>query len=177
MNNAQLQQIIGTHVVELEFTRRHPKLGWSDIRGLFGTTNPELLNSDFGFQVLHFRPPTGKGMSYDYRSKGLCVVWDIFRQDYRVFGAEQIGWHRKWPVTTPEEIEEFQQYFYEYIINLSEDNRLKFMGYTGMTAPTGIPGVPTQPAAQSIWSKVMKAIQDRYEGFKTAWKKFFKKKS
>lgn len=175
MNNAQLQQIIATHVVELEFTRRHPKLGWSDIRGLFGTTNPQLLNSDFGFQVLRFSPPSGAGMSYDYKSKGLCVAWDIFRQDFRVFGSEQISWHRKWPLTTEEEIEEFKQYFYDYIINLSQDNRLKFMGYTGMEAAQPKPGIPSTPSAQSKWKKVMNFLQNKVEGFKSGWKKFFKK--
>lgn len=167
MQNAVLQQIIGTHVVELEFTRRHPKLGWSDIRGLFGTTNPELLNSDFGFQVLRFQPPKGVGMGYDYKSKGLCVVWDIFRQDYRVFGSEQVTWHRKWPLTTPEEIDEFKQYFYDHIINLSEDNRLKFMGYIGMEEMS-----KKEP---SRFDKIKQVIKNMYEGFKSAWKKFFKK--
>jgi hypothetical protein len=175
MNNLALQQLLGTHVVELEFTRRHPKLGWSDIRGLFGTTNPELLNSDFGFQVFHFRPPTGAGMSYDYESKGLCVVWDIFRQDFRVFGSEQISWHRKWPLTTEDEIEEFKQYFYDYIVNLSEDNKLKFMGYIGMEQAKPKTGIPSSPTAVSKWKNVMKALQNKSQGFINAWKKFFGK--
>lgn len=171
MNNAVLQNILGTHVVELEFTRRHPKLGWSDIRGLFGTTNPELLNSDFGFQVLHFRPPNGAGMGYDYRSKGLCVVWDIFRQEYRVFGAEQISWHRKWPLTTPDEIEEFKKYFVDYIINLSDDKKYAFMGYIGFEQPKP----NASPQVQSRWNKIKTGIQNKVQGFISAWKKFFKK--
>lgn len=160
MDNRQLQNTIGTHVVELEFTRRHPKLGWSDIRGLFGTTNLALLNSDFGFQVLHFQPPKGVGMGYDYRTKGLCVAWDIFRQEYRVFGAEQISWHRKWSLTNDEEIAEFKQYFYDYIINLSEDNKLKFMGYVGMSAQP----VTLQPKGK--WSGIWTAIQNKYQQLK-----------
>jgi len=165
MNNHSLQQILGTHVVELEFTRRHPKLGWSDIRGLFGTTNFELLNSEFGFQVLRFMPPTGDGMGYDYKSKGLCVVWDIFRQEYRVFGSEMITWHRKWPVSTPEEREAFQKYFYDYIINLSQEKRLAFMGYITMeqqaSSTSSGPAnnnIPSSPTAINRWKNVMSAI-------------------
>lgn len=129
MNNSFLQSIIGKHVVELEFVRRHPKLGWSDIRGLFGTTNYGLLNGPFGMEVLHFRAPSGAGMGYDYRSKGLCVTWDLFRQEYRVFGAEQVNMRNQWPLSTESEVDEFQKYFYESIHGMSNDDKLKFMGY------------------------------------------------
>ncbi len=156
MNNNHLQHLIGTHVVELEFTRRHHKLGWSDIRGLFGTTNPDLLNSEFGYQVLHFQPPSGAGMGYNYKAKGLCVAWDIFRQEFRVFGAEQIKWHRKWPLDTPEQQEEFKQYFIDYIINLSHPKRLAFMGYIGFEA-----------------RKNQKIAKNRTGFFANMWNKFF----
>ena len=134
MNNRALQNLLSKQVLELEFVRRHPKLGWSNIRGLFGTTNFPLLNGDFGMQVLRFEPPKGMGMGYDYRSKGLCVVWDIFRQDFRVFGSEQVTIKKAWDLDTEENVEEFSQYFYDYIIDMSNDNKLKFMGYVGMTA-------------------------------------------
>ena len=133
MNNSQLQQILGTSVVELDFVRRHPKLGWSNVRGLFGTTNPVLLNSDFGHVVIRFKPPSGKGMWYNYKAKNLCVVFDIFRQEYRVFGAEQVNIHKLWPLNTEDEVQEFERYFYDYIYTMSEDQKLKFMGYVGIS--------------------------------------------
>ena len=83
MDNTSLQALLGANVLELDFVRRHPKLGWSDVRGLFGTTNYDVLNGPFGRQVLNFIPPKGVGMGYDYKSYNLCVVWDIFRRDYR----------------------------------------------------------------------------------------------
>lgn len=173
MHNGQLQPIIGTHVVELDFVRRHPKLGWSDIRGMFGTTNPALLNSDFGFQVVHFKPPIGVGMGYDYKSKNLCVIFDLFRQEYRVFGAEQVNIHKKWPLTTEEEIEEFKSYFYEYILNMSNSQKLKFMGYVGRPVsitppqtktPTGAPA-PYQPSIPERLKAKFKEYYERIKNF------------
>lgn len=174
MNNGQLQPIIGANVVELDFVRRHPKLGWSDIRGMFGTTNPALLNSEFGFQVIHFKPPNGIGMGYNYKAYNLCVIFDIFRQEYRVFGAEQVNIHKTWPLGTEEEIEEFKSYFYEYIINMSNAQKLKFMGYIGPQAkpinlkpPTGMPSQVTdyQPSIPEKLKAKFKELYERIKGW------------
>lgn len=131
MNNHSLQAILGKNVVELTFVRRHEKLGWNDIRGLLGTTNYELLNGPFGYSVLKFKPPKGVGMGYDYKSKNLCVVWDFFRQEYRVFGAEQVQIRKVYDLTNEEDTERFYDWFYNYIINMSEQQKLDFMGYEG----------------------------------------------
>lgn len=170
MVNSQLQTILGRNVVELTFVRRHPKLGWSNVRGLFGTTNPTLLNSEFGFQVLHFRPPLGVGMGYDYKSKGLCVVWDIFRQEYRVFGAEQVNIRKQFDVSTDQGILDFHDYFYEYIINMSEDEKLDFMGYTGDYTTIQNPSVSPQ-TKQTIFSR----LKSGFTNFLDRFRKFFKK--
>jgi len=151
VNNHQLQSILGTNVVELNFVRRHPKLGYSNIAGMFGTTNPALLNSPFGFQVIHFRPPLGVGMGYDYKSKNLCVIFDMFRQDYRVFGAEQVDIHKQWPLTNEEEIVAFEKYFYDYIINMSEDAKEKFIGFVSIVP------VKPKPPVTSIAKSINKA--------------------
>ena len=131
MNNFALQKILGDNVVELTFVRRHEKRGWNNIRGLLGTTNYELLNGPFGKSVLHFSPPIGVGMGYNYKAKNLCVVWDFFRQEYRVFGAEQVRIRKLFDLTKEEEKEEFYEWFYEYIINMSDQQKNDFMGYEG----------------------------------------------
>jgi hypothetical protein len=131
MNNSSVQQMLGQNVVELTFVRRHEKLQWNDVRGLLGTTNYELLNGPFGNTVLHFRPPNGRGMGYDYKSKNLCVVWDFFRQEYRVFGAEQVKIRQLFDLSDPDKMQEFYDWFYEYIINMSNDQKNDFMGYEG----------------------------------------------
>lgn len=168
MGNTQLQSVIGKNVVELDFVRRHPKMGWSDIRGMFGTTNPALLNSDFGFQVIHFKPPNGMGMGYDYKRYNLCVIFDMFRQEYRVFGAEQVNVHKIWPLSNEEEIESFKNYFYEYIINMSESDRMKFIGYTGVSAQR-----LQQAPVQQQSNKIVSAITKIWQGLKDRGNKFF----
>jgi len=131
MTNSSLQKILADNVVELTFVRRHEKEGWNNIRGLLGTTNYELLNGPFGSSVLHFRPPKGVGMGYNYRAKNLCVVWDFFRQEYRVFGAEQVSIRKVFDLTNQEEKQVFYDWFYDYIINMSEPEKDKYMGYEG----------------------------------------------
>lgn len=131
MTNSSLQKILADNVVELTFVRRHQKKGWNDIRGLLGTTNYELLNGPFGYSVLRFQPPTGAGMGYNYKAKNLCVVWDFFRQEYRVFGAEQVRLRQLFDLTKEEEKEKFYEWFYDYIINMTEEAKQDFMGYEG----------------------------------------------
>lgn len=171
MNNSQLQSILGNNVVELTFVRRHPKLGWSDIRGMFGTTNFPLLNGDFGSQVLHFQPPNGVGMGYDYRAYNLCVVWDMFRQEYRVFGAEQVEIRKQFPLSTPEEQEEFMQYFYDYIIGMTNQQKIDFMGYIGNVA------VAKQVAQGAPAPKVPNKLATIYNNLKDKFSNFFNKKT
>lgn len=132
MNNNSLQNILANNVVELTFVRRHEKIGYNNVRALLGTTNYKLLNSpDFGFAVLHFQPPKGVGMGYNYKSKNLCVVWDFFRQEYRVFGAEQVSIRKLFDLNDPEQEQLFFDWFKDYIINMTEDQKLDFMGYEG----------------------------------------------
>lgn len=170
MINSSLQGIIGKNVVELDFVRRHPKMGWANIRGMFGTTNPGLLNSDFGFQVIHFKPPKGVGMGYDYKKYNLCVIFDIFRQEYRVFGAEQVNIHRTWSLDTPEEVETFTNYFYDYILAMSDNDKLKFMGYIGPSAlPTNI-----QPIQKKV--TIGDKLKKFFNTYVTRIKNFFSRK-
>lgn len=174
MGNASLQALLGNNVVELHFIRRHFKNGWDISRGLFGTTNFSLLNGDFGKQVLFFQPPIGVGMGYPYKSYNLCVVWDIFRQEYRVFGAEQVSIKQQWDVTTEEGQEEFKKYFFDFIHGMSEQDKLDFMGYEPMMAMRRIPDKPvtvkkTKPSATpkppTTPPERKPSVKERYKGF------------
>jgi hypothetical protein len=185
VQNSQLQSRLGQEVLELTFVRRHPKLGWSNVRAIIGTTNYSLLNGMFGKQVLLFQPPKGVGMGYDYRSKGLCVIWDIFRQEYRVFGAEQVSIRQQWSVRTEEEQEIFEKYFYDNLINMSNQDKLDFMGYIGMNAggiPNGYGTKPQpvqnapQPTPQKQTQTLGRVIKDRFAGFFNRVKKWFSSK-
>jgi len=175
VTNLQLQGILGNNVVELTFERRHPKLGWSNVRGLLGTTNYPLLNGEFGHNVLHFQPPKGVGMGYDYKKYGLCVVWDIFRQEYRVFGAEQVNIRQQFPLSTPEETEQFMQYFYEHIINMSNQQKLDFMGYIGSSIIGAQLAQKKQPEQiETQQPKISDKLKKYYISFRDKVINFFK---
>lgn len=187
MNNSHLQSLLGKNVLELSFVRRHPKLGWANIRSMLATTNYNLLNGQFGKQVLNFIPPKGVGMGYDYKSKGLSIAWDSMRQEYRLISPEQLEIRQQWDVSTPEGIDAFQKYFYDFIINMSEQDKLDFMGYIGV-AVAPVPNVPQKPITvpkpkdqqQSPKSKEQKSIPgkiaDRFRGFFNRVKNWFARK-
>ena len=179
MDNHALQVLLGGNAIELSFVRRHEKLGWSNIRSLLGTTNYKFLNGPFGKQVINFVPPKGIGMGYDYKSKGLCVVYDMLRQDYRVFGSEQVSIRQQWPLTTDEEIAAFEQYFMDKIMKMSDQEKLDFMGYTGNTTSLGyVPNKPnTVPQEVPKQQKVSLSqnLKNRFTGFFNRVKKWFAK--
>ena len=128
-SNSGLQLFLATNVCEISFVRRHEKDNWSSIRGMLATTNYPLLNTLLGKNVLNFQPPKGVGMGYDYKSKNLCVAWDIFRQEYRVFGAERAVVKSSMEVTTEKGRREFWVYFTQLLSQMTNDQKLQFMGY------------------------------------------------
>lgn len=130
-SRAQLQALLGANVVEAKFIRRHEKYGWSEVRGAFVTTNWELLNSDLGLNTLNFKRPKGIGMGYDPRDYNLVVSWDLFRQEYRCFGVENSNIVNFYDVSSDEKRIEFWQFFRDYIMKLSNDEKLIYMGYVG----------------------------------------------
>ena len=125
------QTLLQKNVVEARFQRRHRKDGWSDTRGAFITTNWELLNGDLGIRTLNFRPPKGVGMRYDHTKYNLIVGWDLFRQDYRVFGVEFSTIRNFYDVSDDQGRAEFWVYFREYIMQLSPREKLIYMGHVG----------------------------------------------
>ncbi len=127
----QLQALLGANVVEAKFVRRHDKPGWSEVRGAFVTTNAPLLNSDLGLNTLNFKRPKGIGMGYDPRQYNLVVAWDLFRQEYRCFAVESSNILNFYDVPTDEKRMEFWQFFRDYIMKLSNDEKLIYMGYIG----------------------------------------------
>ena len=127
-----LQNLLKKNVAEVSFIRRHDKPLWSGIRGAFVTTNYELLNSDIGYSFLNFKPPNGKGMSYNHRLYNLVVGWDLFRQEYRVFSVEGAYVKRFYDVSTDEDRINFWLNFRERASQLTNREKLIYMGYTGL---------------------------------------------
>lgn len=181
MTNSSVQALLGNNVVELTFIRRHESLGWRNVRALLGTTNYPLLNGPFGASVLHFRPPNGRGMGYDYKSKNLCVVWDFFRQEYRVFGAEQVSIRQVFDLSKKESEDEFYEWFYKYIATMSEDQKLNFMGYEGESfASMQLARRESQKAQATVAAApkptISSRVSDVYKTFKNKLSNFMRRK-
>ena len=125
------QQLLQKNVVQAKFIRRNFKPEWSGRRGAFITTNFQLLNGDLGYKTLNFKPPKGVGMSYDHTQYNLVVGWDIFRQEYRCFAVENSNIEKFFNVSDETERMKFWVYFRDYIMQLSPQEKLAYMGYLG----------------------------------------------
>lgn len=125
------QRLLQKNVVEARFIRRHEKPQWSTVRGAFLTTNWELLNDELGFRTLNFRPPNGRGMGYNHRDYNLIVGWDLFRQEYRVFGVENSVILNFYDVSDDEGRTKFWLFFRERIMQLTNREKLIYMGFIG----------------------------------------------
>lgn len=130
-SRAAFQALLGANVIEARFTRRHDKPGWSGVRGAYVTTNWELLNGDLGLKTLNFKKPNGRGMGYDPKQYNLVVGWDLFRQEFRCFGVENSEIRNFYSVENDVDRAEFWQFFRDYIMQLSPNEKLIYMGYVG----------------------------------------------
>lgn len=133
MNNVGFQQFLQKNVVECYLIRRHEKPHWSDTRGAFITTSRPLLNSLSGLQSFGFKAPNGRGMGYNPIAKNCIVGWDIFKGEYRVFSfTEGARVMSSYPVNNKINQLKFWNYFADYVLKLTSQQKLKFMGYLGM---------------------------------------------
>jgi len=117
-----LEQLCRENVVEIKFTRRHPK-GSSTTRRMLATCDISLLESKEGIQILNYKIPT-KLPAYDARTRGLLPVWDLFMQDHRNIPANmcEIITVTK---TRPPEI--FWEYFNNILGKMSANQKATFM--------------------------------------------------
>lgn len=124
-----LQALAQQNVVELVFTRRHPKEGWSIGRRMLCTLNRKLLNSVAGKLTLNFRapiypPPYPTG---HYRRYKLACVWDILWSDYRMVPVESVQVVAVMPTRTKSEIDQFWIYFSTKFYKMSPQDKITYM--------------------------------------------------
>jgi len=117
-----LEQLCRENVVEVKFTRRHPR-GNSTTRRMLATCDSALLESKEGLAILNYRIPTSPP-AYDARSRGLLPVWDIFMQDYRNIPVNTCEVITTVP-TKP--VEEFWKYFNDILSKMSANQKAAFM--------------------------------------------------
>lgn len=120
---SSLAAALSTNVVELKFSRRRPKSNLSSHRRMLCTLDYTLLNSEKGASILNFKPASGSG-SYVPAAKGLIVVWDILKQDWRTVNTESCNIISTISTANPEE---FWKYFNTSILPMSDAQKAAFI--------------------------------------------------
>lgn len=119
-----LLALLSKNAAELRFRRRIEKPGFNDYRRMLCTGDKTLLLSAPGKKVLNFVPPYGS-LKYNPASKNLVVTWDIFMQDWRMINCNDVDVIAV--IKTSPDPAEFWKYFYQRLVNMSADQKARFM--------------------------------------------------
>ena len=122
MSPGQLNGLLQTNVLDIRFLRRRPRTGVPSTRRMLCTLDESILNSVNGRTVLNYNPPSTSGLPYDVYGKGLCMVWDILMQNFRMVSSESVSVINKYTGD-----DTFWDYFNQNIVSLSSDQKLAFM--------------------------------------------------
>ena len=118
-----LVSTLSNNVVELVFHRRRPKQGLPENRRMLCTLNYDILRSENGKLILNFKEASGAS-TYNPKQKGLVVVWDLLKQDWRMVNTESCKIVSTIP-TSPPEI--FWEYFNKIILPMSSGQKANFI--------------------------------------------------
>ena len=118
-----LSVLLLNHVVELRFTRRIMKEGYSTQRRMLCTNDKLLLMSGPGQKVLNYVPPKDS-LKYTPSQKNLIVTWDILLQNYRMISCESVD---VVAVIKSTPAENFWKYFQEKILPMSGMENARLM--------------------------------------------------
>jgi hypothetical protein len=120
---SSLVAALSNNVVELVFHRRRPKLGLPENRRMLCTLNYDILRSENGRTILNFKEASGTS-AYNPQQKGLVVVWDILKQDWRTVNTESCKIISTIPALPPET---FWDYFNKIILPMSAGQKAAFI--------------------------------------------------
>jgi len=123
LSPAGLKSLCSANVVELKFTRRRPKAGFSPSRRMLCTLDITLLNSELGRGIFNYKAPSHTP-SYSASRYGLVTVWDIIMQSWRNIPANAATVVTAVP-TKP--AEKFWEYFDKTIRPMSAEQKAVFM--------------------------------------------------
>jgi len=118
-----LSTTLNENVVELKFHRRRPKLNLTPWRRMLCTLDFNLLNSEKGINMLHFKSPSSTSV-YSPQQKGLIAVWDILVQDWRMVNTESCHIISTISTNPPET---FWDYFNVSIASMSSAQKAAFI--------------------------------------------------
>lgn len=119
-----LKTLLSGSVIELKFIRRIPKEGWPANRRMLCTRDFNLLKSDAGRKILHFKPPSNPPL-YIPEQYGLVTVWDIFWQDFRNIPADAVDVIAV--IKTVPDQTQFWEYFDKVLSKMSPQQKIGFM--------------------------------------------------
>lgn len=120
-----LKSLCRSAIVEIKFVRR-TKLHIPPTRRMLCTLNVAVLNSTLGKNILNFVPPTSEP-PYNAESKGLVVVWDIFRQDWRAVPVNSCELVKVFKMGNKNEQVEFWRYFDLVLNKMTTAQKRAFM--------------------------------------------------
>jgi len=120
-----LHNILKNNVVEMKWVRRQKKTGYAETRRALATNSRLVLNSEFGYKVLHFRIPTMPNI-IDQEAHNLVTYWDIFRQKYRNSACETLHLITIIPVSNAQEVNKFWVYFRDNIKDMTPQQKIEF---------------------------------------------------
>lgn len=118
--------ILKNNIVEFKWVRRNTKTGASITRRALGTNNYQVLNSEFGYKILKFKPPTQPN-PINQQAHNLVTYWDMFRQEYRNSACESLVMVKIIPVTNEKQINKWWIYFRDVIRDMSPIQKIQFM--------------------------------------------------
>lgn len=121
-----LKKLLETHIVELTFARRNPKIGWPMNRRMLCTTSRLILDSLAGRMALNFRNPVNPP-PYDAEEHELVIAWDILWQDFRAIPQETAFVINAIPVKNKKQVDDFWLYFDKALKPMTTQQKVKFM--------------------------------------------------
>jgi hypothetical protein len=126
LSAAGLRSLLQKNIVEGVFPRRNIKEGWRPTRRIFCTLDRNLLQSLAGRLTFNFTPPTHPP-PYHAQSYNLCVVYDLFWQDWRAIPLDNLQIVSVIPTHTKKQQDEFWKYFSEFLQQLTPQQKERFM--------------------------------------------------
>jgi len=123
LSSSGLRALLQANVVELKFTRRHPRQNRPATRRMIASLNTQILDSDLGRSIFNFRPPTSSP-SYRASAYNLLVVFDIFMQDWRSIPVDKTEVIRVLP---SDPVSDFWEYFFVSLAKMTASQKAVFM--------------------------------------------------
>ena len=117
-----LKALLEKNVLEIKFTRRLNKPSRPPTRRMLCTNSGNILRSEPGRKLLHYREPIKKSPSYNPRAKSIVIAWDILVQDFRCISVDDCD-----VVAIINDNEDFWSYYNDVLYPMTPKQKSAFM--------------------------------------------------